>query len=209
VEIAQLMHQIIQRLDLGKMNSYQRQKLRKAILSNIEIIIDSREQKNSHIIDFLNDNKIPHIQRKLDFGDYSFKIKKYTLESYFAIERKNSLDELIQNSIENDTTDSEINRIERELLRAKESESYLEIIIENNSYDDIFENNYNSMMNINAVLGKINKYKFVYDCNIQFIERNIGEYILNTCLGWAINNLAYSDKIVFRNELLKDLGVIK
>jgi len=103
-------------------------------------------------------------------------------------------------------------------------------------------------MNVNAVLGKLNKYKFVYNCNIQFVsnpyqrmlelliadtnynfdietkasvkywlinylerfKNNIsGHYIVDTCLGWAINTLAYSDKIVFRNELLKDLGVIK
>jgi len=192
------------------MNSYQRQKLRKAVLSNIVILIDSREQKNQHIIDFLNDNNISHIQKKIDFGDYSFKVKKYTLESYFAIERKNSLDELIQNSVAiDDTTNNKINRIERELLRAQESGAYLEFMIENNSYDDIFENNYNSLMSINAVLGKINKYKFVYDCNIQFVEKNIGEYILNTCLGWAINTLAYSEKIEFKNELLKELGVVK
>jgi len=230
------------------MNSCQKQKLRKAILKNMIVLVDSREQKNSHVIDHLNDNQIKHQQRKLEFGDYSFKLGKYTLESYFAIERKNSLDELISNSIEKDSNNNNINRIERELLRAKESEAYLEIMVEENALVDIFNNEYSSSMSINSVLGKINKYKFLYNCNVQFVSnpyqrlleilmsearynlhynsnltaldwlrlwlervsKNIsGEYIVNTCLGWAMNNLIYKNNIAFREELLKYLGVIR
>lgn len=228
------------------MNSYQKQKLRKAILENMIILVDSREQKNSHIIDHLDDYKFLHQQKKLDFGDYSFKLGRYTLESYFAIERKNSLDELIQNSIERDTANNNINRIERELLRAKEAGAYLEIMIEENALVDIFNNEYSSSMTINSVLGKINKYKFLYDCNVQFVSnpyqkileilmsearynlhydsslktldwlrlwlervsKNIsGEYIVNTCLGWATNNLIYNNNIAFKKELLSYLGI--
>jgi ERCC4-type nuclease len=195
------------------MNSYQKQKLRKAILKNMIILVDSREQNYQHIINYLNDNQISHEHRKLDFGDYSFKLGKFTLESYVAIERKNSIDELIQNSIEKDKknlTNNNINRIERELLRAKESGAYLEIMVEDDSWKTIFGNAYSNMMTVNAVIGKLNKYKFIYNCNIQFVEwENAGQYILSTCLGWAMNNLIYKNNVVFREELLKYLGVIR
>jgi ERCC4-type nuclease len=43
----------------------------KALLSSMTVIIDTREQQNSHIVDYLDKHKVAHISKKLDYGDYS------------------------------------------------------------------------------------------------------------------------------------------
>ena len=70
------------------------------LLKSIVVIVDSREQKNSHILDWLNQKKIPYSIQKMEFGDYSFYIPAntelgITRDLYFTdeitIERKASL----------------------------------------------------------------------------------------------------------------------
>lgn len=60
------------------------------------IIIDTREQ-DLHILKQLETVNIPHIRRKLDYGDYSFEVGDISYEHKVCIERKGSLDEIIGN----------------------------------------------------------------------------------------------------------------
>ena len=82
------------------------EKQRKELLDSMVVLVDTREQRNEHIIATLNEKKIVHINKKLDYGDYSVMLpKNETLaiphDLYFTdeiyIERKASLDELAQN----------------------------------------------------------------------------------------------------------------
>ena len=52
----------------------------KKILDNLTILVDTRENANSHIIEFFNKKKIPYKIQKLDFGDYSCYIPKGTID---------------------------------------------------------------------------------------------------------------------------------
>ena len=58
------------------------QKEIKKILDSLVIIVDTRENANSHIIDFFNKKKIPYSIEKLPFGDYSCKIPVGTLDMF-------------------------------------------------------------------------------------------------------------------------------
>ena len=78
----------------------------KQALNNLTILVDTREQKNEHILDAFNKLKVNYKVQKLDFGDYSCFIPKGSFEGqardiYFtndiAIERKASIDELAGN----------------------------------------------------------------------------------------------------------------
>jgi len=60
------------------------------------IIIDTREQ-DLHIMKQLETMNIQYVRRKLDYGDYSFKIGGISYEHEIVIERKGSLDEIIGN----------------------------------------------------------------------------------------------------------------
>src|SRR4051794_40609892 len=88
---------------------------KKVLLSSIVILIDSREQENKHIIEYLMSKQIPFKEKKLDYGDYSAYLPKNEdlgiirdLYVPAAIERKNSVDELV-------STIKERTRFENEL----------------------------------------------------------------------------------------------
>ena len=76
------------------------------ILNSIVILVDTKEQSNAHITEFFDKKKIPYKRMNLNYGDYSCMIPKGTMDCFtqdiyfdrdFAIERKNSIDELAGN----------------------------------------------------------------------------------------------------------------
>lgn len=114
----------------------------------MRIIIDTREQKNDHVIAYFNAKKIPYEFRKLEYGDYSCIIpakpewfnpdlpvipKEVSLEQYAVIERKHSIDEIATNI----GTDSD--RFEKELIRIKASNAKVALLLENFSYDKVMK----------------------------------------------------------------------
>ena len=42
----------------------------KALLKSLTMIVDSREQKNQHILRYFTEKNIPYRVQKLDYGDY-------------------------------------------------------------------------------------------------------------------------------------------
>lgn len=68
-----------------------------AELKKLTVIIDGREKVNYNILGYLEEKKIPHVERKLDVGDYAVQIGAQTFEHSFAVERKANLDELCGN----------------------------------------------------------------------------------------------------------------
>lgn len=100
----------------------------KELLKSITIVVDTRENANDHIIKYFDDKKIPHISRKLDYGDYSCFLPANTelgimRDIHFdcVIERKAHLEELSGNL----TTDR--TRLENEFIRGKDSRFILMI----------------------------------------------------------------------------------
>lgn len=81
------------------------------------VLVDSREKKNSHILDYFKKQKIAYQVEKLEYGDYSFMIPAAAGEDiYFhrdcVVERKASLEELSGNLT------GERERFEKEFLKA-------------------------------------------------------------------------------------------
>ena len=73
------------------------------LLKTMIVLVDTREQENSHILNYFDKKKIKYMVQKLDVGDYSFMLPKnpdmgIDNDIYFTnkivIERKGSLDEL-------------------------------------------------------------------------------------------------------------------
>ena len=111
------------------------------LLKSITVVIDTRENANDHIIKYFNDKKIPHIIRKLDYGDYSCYLPAnpelgIMRDTYFdcVIERKGSLEELSGN-LTNDRT-----RLESEFIRAKDSRFIL-MVEETAGFEKIVNHN--------------------------------------------------------------------
>lgn len=97
----------------------------KTILKNLVILIDTRENANSHITSWLDKKKIKWKNQKLEYGDYSCYLPLGSFEGqirdvYFTdsivIERKFCIDELAMNLKDNKTNIEEISKEIIELL---------------------------------------------------------------------------------------------
>lgn len=94
----------------------------KEILDKLVVIVDSRENANTHIIEWLDKKKKPYKIQKLEYGDYSCYLPNGSFEGqqrdiYFtndiAIERKFCIDELAMNLKDNKTN---INEVTKEII---------------------------------------------------------------------------------------------
>ena len=94
----------------------------KEILDKMVTIVDSRENANTHIIEWLDKKKKSYKVQKLDYGDYSCYLPNGSFEGqqrdiYFtndiAIERKFCIDELAMNLKDNKTN---INEVTKEIM---------------------------------------------------------------------------------------------
>ena len=121
----------------------------KELLSRLVILVDTREGKNSQIIEYFNINNIKYQNRALKTGDYSFMIEccpelGFVRDMYYSdtvcIERKNSVSEIAGNFCEKD------DRFLKELNRMINIPNCY-ILIENDSLQDIIDGNYKSKLN--------------------------------------------------------------
>lgn len=133
-------------------------------MNDMTIICDTREQVNGHITKYFDKQKVPHITRKLDTGDYSAQIGALSLERDIVIERKRNLDEICGNF----TADRE--RFEREFLRAKAYGIKVVLIIENATWGDIFLGNYRSKVSPKSLLGSLLSWMVRFNVTVTFCK---------------------------------------
>ena len=153
----------------------------KKILSSMVILVDSREQKNQNILSWYDKKKIPYEEHKLDYGDYSFYIPanldlSIQRDTYYdkniCIEKKNSVDELVGNFATNR------NRIEDEFIRHK---GKMILVIEDSSYKDIYEGNYQSKYNSKSAVGTLHSFSERYNVPFIFLDKEYtAKYIFCT-----------------------------
>lgn len=98
---------------------------KKDFMKKVTILIDTREQKNSHIITIFDNLGIMHESRKLDYGDYSFMVEGRDFSRSCVIERKANIDELYGNL----TRDRE--RIEKEFDTISKNANQCTLLLEN------------------------------------------------------------------------------
>lgn len=135
-------------------------------LKKIEIVHDTREQSNNHIINFFDKHEIPHIARKLDVGDYSVQLDGNTFERRIAIERKHNLDEICSNL----TLDRD--RFEREFLRAKAYDTKVYLIIENASWNDVCLQNYRSKITTKSLKASLLSWQARFNITLLFCNQD-------------------------------------
>lgn len=156
----------------------------KKLQKEIVILVDSREQKNSHILDYFQRHHISYQVTALQFGDYSFYIPasstKDGTDIYFhrdiVIERKATLEELSGNLAQNRE------RFEKELLRAAADGSRVYLMIENpGGYSEIIAHRYKTEFTPTAYMASMKAFEARHDVHVQFIDRRYsGYYILTT-----------------------------
>jgi ERCC4-type nuclease len=142
------------------------------ILKDITIIVDTRENENLHITDYFKARGLNYIERKLEYGDYSFLSpsipelgfdEPFSMEQRISIERKHCLDELSGNLAQSR------DRFERELERAQADRAKLILMVEGGSWDKIIEHKYRTDLNERSYLASLFTFIHRYNIDIQFI----------------------------------------
>lgn len=149
----------------------------KELLASMVILVDTREQQNSHILKYFDSRKIPYKQKKLDYGDYSaFLPRNESLgihrDIYLAaaIERKNSIDELASSI-------KERSRFENELIRAQHFPFVL-MVEDSEGYEKIIKGAYRSQYSAKALLGSLKSFETRYSFQTVFIApQTAGNYL--------------------------------
>ena len=151
------------------------------IYVKIKITVDSREQNNKEIIKAFKKHKINYSIQKIDEGDYSISIPEINHTCKTVIKRKASLEELSANLCETKDENGH-NEFERELIRAKNNEIKVVLLIENpNWYEDMMRHNYRTRLKPNQFRGMLFSLCSKYDVTPVGVPREfVGSFIYNS-----------------------------
>lgn len=160
------------------------------IIKTMVILIDKREKQISHIKLWLKSKKVNYIDYTLDFADYSFMIPQnlkldITEDIYFnddiAIERKANAEEISNNlTVGRD-------RFKREFERGN---GKIRLLIEDSSYKDITQGNYNTKLEPNSFIASLHSFQEAYDSPFFFTDKeHSAAYIYNTFKYYLRNKL--------------------
>ena len=163
----------------------------KELLASMTILLDTREQSNQHIVDWLNKKGKLYKQKKLDYGDYSIMIPKNDkldiprdlyFDKFVSVERKGSADELAGNFTKDRA------RIEKEFSLFQGN---MIMIIENTTYDDIKDGNYRSKYAPESFLATLHSFKNKYGVDFIFMPNKDSTplYLYLHLLHWFRNYL--------------------
>lgn len=166
------------------------------ILRSMVVLIDTREQKNDHIVEYLKKKNISYETRALPAGDYSVMIPKnedigivrniylnIARADGIIIERKNSLEELAGNLGTNR------DRFENELEKMKGAEKHL--IVEGGSWREIFKGQYNSNVTTSSYKGSLFAFQCRYGLHIHFTDREISPQLIVEILGRKVKEIIH------------------
>lgn len=136
-------------------------------LEGMVVLVDTREQDTLRLRRRLRQMECPHERKKLDFGDYSAKFPMpdgswLDLSDRVAVERKMSVDELAQCYTRGRP------RFEREFLRAAQAGAKLYLLIENASWEQVFEGAYRTRMAPKALAASMTAWLARYRCQLLF-----------------------------------------
>lgn len=169
------------------MKQYYTEKSYKDLLSHMILLVDTRESSNKEITDWFDRNGVNWKQRALKTGDYGFMVEScpelgFPVDTYFSdeicIERKNSVSELAGN-IANATKDDD--RIFKEFNRMINIEKNY-VLIENDSMEDIFKENYKTKLNPTSFLRTLLTWQSRNNMHIYFVKREyMGRMIYEFC----------------------------
>lgn len=141
------------------------------ILKTMKIVIDTRENVNGHILDYLHQKGVQVKNQKVDHGDYGCMIPKNDelgiprdiyLNSF--VERKAHIDEITGN-LQKDTRQA----FENELIRSQNSRFVL-LVEDKDGYSKMINGKYRSRYNPLALLGTLNTFKARYGFEIVYLD---------------------------------------
>jgi len=151
------------------------------IMSNIVVVVDSREKQNDHILSYLKDNDIPYIVEKLHSADYSFILPDYpelNMDRKILVEKKNSLDEISQNF----TSGRE--RFAREFERLTDEKIHL--VVEDATWKKLTKGSYRSKLPPKSFTASMLTWSIRYRCPVWFVGRDESPELIHKLLHYEL-----------------------
>lgn len=145
-------------------------KEKQEIINSMVVLVDTREKNNQTLLDIWDKKGLKYKKKKLDYGDYSVMIPKndklnIPRDIYFdqkiVVERKGSLSEISGN-----LTNGR-DRLEKALAL---SPVHKVMLIENGSFEDIANGNYDTQYNKKSFLASLFTFQFRYDMPIVYVS---------------------------------------
>lgn len=138
-------------------------------LSHITMLVDTREQDTPQSRKRLDSIGFPFERQKLDFGDYSAKCvlpdgRELDFSALFAVERKMSLDELANCYCKGRS------RFTREFERARQVGAKLYLLVENATWENVYNGRYRSKMSAKALTASMLAWLSRYNCQLIFCK---------------------------------------
>lgn len=158
----------------------------KRMLESFEVLIDTREQNTARARRRYETFGAPYCRATLSYGDYCYNAtlpggqKIYdigqTIRPHAAVERKMNLDELAQCF----TRGRE--RFQREFERAAENGARITLIVENASWENLYNGRYRSKYNPAAFVASVHAWANRYGMNLIFCKEETSGRIIKDVL---------------------------
>ena len=180
----------------------------KVLLKNIVIICDNREQVNQHITQYFDKKKKKYRTEKLDQGDYSCCIesneetkplgvlKDWYFSDDIAVERKNSVDELVQSIKDRDRFENEFARL------AMYGTKTIVLVEDANGYENILKGNYRSEYKPVSFNASLETFIARYNLNVQFIDKQLTGYKIYQTMYYHIREILKNKGYITESEEL-------
>jgi len=152
------------------------------VLEDMVVISDTREQKNQHILQYFDENKIPYIVGKLNSADYTMYLPNYphlNLDKQFLVERKGSLDELAGNFTKGR------DRFIREFDRLEDGQS-IHMVLENFTIKKLMNGNYRSKFPSKSYLASLMTWCIRYKCPVWTVTTDESPVVIYNVLKYEL-----------------------
>lgn len=139
-------------------------------LESMKLLVDTREQPTENLQKRIEATGLPFERRKLEQGDYSCACilpdgAELDFSDRVAVERKMSLDELCQ------CMGRERKRFEREFERAREAGCRIYLLVEDATWEKVYNGKYRSLMKPQALIASIDAFRARYGMQLDFCKK--------------------------------------
>ena len=163
----------------------------KAVLASLEILIDNREQDTDRARRRYSTFGVPFRRATLSYGDYTYNATlpdgsqihdtDQTVLPLAAVERKMDLTELA-NCFVNRKNEKTRDRFRREFERAAEQNSRIFLIVENASWENLYNGRYRSKFSPAAFVGSLTAWMVRYNLNLIFCKEETSGRLIREIL---------------------------
>lgn len=158
----------------------------KQVLNSFEILIDTREQQTQRARRRYETFGVPYKRATLSYGDYTYNAilpdgtaildAEKAAEPLCSVERKMNLDELAQCFTRGR------GRFQREFERAKAHDCRITLIVENASWENLYNGKYRSKFNPAAFVASVHAWANRYGMNLIFCKEETSGKIIKDIL---------------------------